>query len=93
MPTSAVKYYETVSMRKLRHPFRSKKLEKLFSEPSAQETSYETMSELDAFKADKQLAKYMKRAENGGLTPEEQENRGALLKFLQGPCDLPDELF
>ena len=50
-------------------------------------------AELEAFKADVEMAKYMARVEKGELTEEELENRNAMLNFINSPCDLPDELF
>jgi hypothetical protein len=93
LPTAAVVHYEAIALRKLRIPFRSIKLEKLFCEPSTQQTGSEMMTELDAFNADARLSEYMARVENGELTPEEQENRNALLDFLNSPCELPGEMF
>ena len=50
-------------------------------------------AELEAFKADVEMAKYMARVEKGELIEEELENRNAMLNFINRPCDLPDELF
>lgn len=42
-------------------------------------------AEMEAFKADVAMAKYMARVENGELTEEEQENRNAMMNFLGFP--------
>lgn len=82
-PTPMIMDYEALALRKLRHPSRKARLEKLLYEP--QDNSGE-MTELDAFNADVKLADFRARAENGELTQEEQ----ATLDLLTSP--LPDEL-
>lgn len=82
-PTPMIMDYEALALRKLRHPSRKARLEKLLYEP--QDNSGE-MTELDAFNADVKLADFRARAENGELTQEEQ----ATLDLLTAP--LPDEL-
>lgn len=82
-PTPMIMDYEALALRKLRHPSRKARLEKLLYEP--QDNSCE-MTELDAFNADVKLADFRARAEKGELTQEEQ----ATLNLLTAP--LPDEL-
>ena len=45
-----------------------------------------------AVQCDVRHQEYHHRAENGLLTPEEQEARDKLRAFLLGPCDLPDDV-
>lgn len=48
-------------------------------------TAEQDAAEMEAFKADVEMAKYMARVENGELTEEEQANRNAMLSFLGFP--------
>ena len=53
-------------------------------------------AELEAFRADLEMARYTDRVEKGELTEEELENRNAMLSFIFGsglPDGFPDGLF
>lgn len=85
-----VKYYEADALEKMQNMTRQVMVNAMGCD---EETDSGDTAEMEAFKADVEMAKYMARVEKGELTEEELENRKAMLDFINSPCDLPDDLF